>query len=83
MPSGSPDQNDDDWKQNHPHGRYKESPKHHPNTRNGIGKSPRDGQAAFDNSFEITESPHRIAVQDNNIVVLRLTQINEFHGYIE
>lgn len=79
---GSPDPDDDEWKKKHPHGRYVESPKHNQNSRGRIGKPPRDGQAALDNSFEVHGKRYRIAVQDGNVVQLMRTAINEYHGFI-
>ncbi|MCX5923079.1 MAG: polymorphic toxin-type HINT domain-containing protein [Candidatus Dependentiae bacterium] len=77
--AGGPDPEDEDeWT----YGRYKESPKHHPNARNGIGKPPRKGQAALNKSIQIKNGPDRIAIEDNHFVVLRQTSNRVFHGYI-
>ena len=77
--AGGPDPDDEDW---WPHGRYEESPKHHPNARNGIGKPPREGQVALNRSIQIKNGPDRIAIEDNNFVILRQTSPRVFHGYI-
>lgn len=81
--SGAPGPDDDDeWKKKHPHGRYVESPKHHPNARGNVSKPPRDGQAALDSSFEVVGKDYRISVQDGKIIQLMQQRINEYHGYI-
>ncbi len=82
MPNGSPDPNDPEWKRNNPYGRYEESPKHHPNTRNGIGKPPCDGQAALNRSILVDQGPARIAIEGNRFVIFRQTSPHVFHGYI-
>ncbi|MBP9765346.1 hypothetical protein KBD08_03340 [Candidatus Babeliales bacterium] len=81
-PNHAPDPDDEEWKQKHPHGKHIESPKHHPNARNSIGKPPRDGQAALDNSFEVLGKKYRIAMQDGNIIQLVRTTAKEYHGFI-
>ncbi|MBI2352974.1 hypothetical protein HYV11_01875 [Candidatus Dependentiae bacterium] len=90
--SGCPDPDDDDpdddddeneeFKKKHPNGRYQESPKHHPNSSENVGKPPRNGQAALDSSVQIADSVHRVAIQDGKFVILRRTAQGIYHGYI-
>lgn len=81
-PGGSPDPNDDDWKKQNPNGLYVESPKHHPNSRGAIGRSPKNGQTALNRSVLMDEGPSRVAIEDNHFVVLRQTSSRVYHGYI-
>lgn len=64
------------------HGKYKPSAKHHKNSPDDIGKPPRDGQAALDNSFYVEKSRERVAVQDGNVVILKYEENKIYHGYI-
>ena len=80
--AGGPDPDDDEWKRMHPNGRYHESPKHHPNSPDYIGKPPPDGQAALDVSKAVKGSTQRVAVQDGNIIILKETEPGLYHGYI-
>ncbi|AXK60696.1 hypothetical protein C0J27_02990 [Candidatus Chromulinivorax destructor] len=65
-----------------PHGTYRPSPKHHPNSPDHIGKPPRDGQDALDNSFSVEKSTQRVAVQDGKVVILKYEEEDIYHGYI-
>jgi hypothetical protein len=64
------------------HGKTHPSAKHHPNSRDGAGKPPRDAQEALDNSFKVEKSTQRIAVQDDKVVVLKKTGEDLYHGYV-
>ena len=81
--AGGPDPEDEDeWNKKHPHGRYEESPKHHQNSLERIGKPPRDGQSALDISVETKNSSQRVAIQDNQFVILKRTSDGVYHGYV-
>jgi len=71
-----------EWKKQHPHGEYIQSAKHHENTPDYIGKPPRDGQAALNNSFSVEQSTQRITVQDGIVVVLKYEGNGIYHAYI-
>lgn len=65
-----------------PYGTYEDAPYH---TSGNSVKSPRpiDGQAAFDNSFQInSNSPRRIGVSNGQFVVLPQTRPGVYHGYV-
>ncbi len=79
---GAPDPEDDPEGGSYRNGRYEESPKHNPNSPKNVGKPPRNGQEALDNSIEIEGSFHRVAIQDGKFVMLRRTSPGVFHGYI-
>ena len=80
---GAPEPDDEEeWKKKHPYGRYEENPKHHQNSRGNISKSPRDGQAALDNSIEVPGKDCRVSIQDNQIVIFQQHEIRKYHGYI-
>jgi hypothetical protein len=64
-------------------GKYQDAP-YHTAKGNSI-KSPRpiNGQHALDNSFQIKDtSSHRIAISNGQIVVLKATSKDLFHGYV-
>ena len=65
-----------------PNGTFRPSAKHHPNSPDDIGKPPRDGQAALDDSFEVEGAKERIAVQDGKVVILKYEEDGIYHGYI-
>lgn len=71
-----------EWKKAYPHGEFKPSPKHHINSSGNISKPPVDGQACLNKSLGIKNYPHRIAIEEGNIVVLRKTSEGVLHGYI-
>ena len=79
-PSRDPDDEED--KKKHPHGKYENNHKHHQNSRGNIGKQPRDGQKALDNSIAVPGKDYRLAVQDGKIIKLRLHEHGKYHGYI-
>jgi len=74
---GSPE-----WTKKYPNGEYRQSAKHNPNSPNGIGKPPCDGQAALNNSFSVEKSRERVTVQDGKIIVLKFEEEGIYHGYI-
>ncbi len=63
-------------------GKYKGSAKHHANSPDNIGKPPRDGQAALDNSFAVEKSTQRVTVQDGDVIILKYEEKGIYHGYI-
>ena len=65
------------------HGTYRPSAKHHVNSPNDVGKPPRDGQAALDNSFLVKGSRERVAVQDGKVIILKYEEQGVYHGYID
>jgi len=72
----------EEFKKQHPYGKYRGSDKHHENSRDGISKPPRDGQKALDNSYEVRDSSQRVAVLDGNVVILKYEEDGVYHGYI-
>jgi hypothetical protein len=78
-----PDPHDDEKKKQHPHGKYEDAPYHHRNSNGKKSPAPQDGQAALDNSVQIkNNSPHRIGVSKGEIVILKRTAENLYHGYV-
>ncbi|MBP6869900.1 hypothetical protein KBC04_03395 [Candidatus Babeliales bacterium] len=71
-----------EWDKKYPNGKYRPSDKHHENSPDYIGKPPRDGQAALDDSFGVEKSRERVAVQDGNVVILKYEENGIYHGYI-
>ena len=69
-------------KKKHPYGIYEENPKHNKNSRNGVGKPPRDGQSALDESIKAKDG-QRVAIQDRKIIALKEHELGKWHGYIE
>lgn len=72
----------------HPHGVYEPSPKHHPNTKPGIGKPPHDGQKALDESLPVPNKgsdkiKQRVTIQDKKIIILKEHLPGKWHAYIE
>jgi hypothetical protein len=73
--------NDDD-KDKHPHGKYKGSDKHRSYQNNDASPEPKDGQKALDNSIEFNKhSGGRVAIEEDEVVILRRTTKDEYHGY--
>ncbi len=64
-------------------GKYKGSDKHHANSPDDIGKPPRDGQKALDDSFAVQGSTQRVTVQDGKVVILKYEGQGVYHGYID
>ena len=65
-----------------PNGTYEDAPYH--TTGNSV-KSPRpiNGQAALDNSIQISpNAPRRIGVSNGQFVVLDQTSVGIFHGHV-
>ena len=81
-PSVEPAKGSPEYAKKYPNGKYKPSKKHHENSPDDIGKPPRDGQAALDNSFEVKESSQRVVVQDGKVVILKFEEDGIYHGYI-
>lgn len=65
-----------------PNGTFRPSAKHHQNSPGDVGKPPRNGQSALDNSFPVEDSKERIAIQDGNVVILKYEEDGIYHGYI-
>jgi len=57
---------------------------HYCNLKNNENPSPKDGQAALDNSVLVKEGPYscRIGISEGEIVVLQKTEEGVHHGYI-
>jgi hypothetical protein len=83
------DPNEDDK----PHGKYDGAGYHHPQSRGGQGKgckspSPKNGQRALNNSVEVLDKNGdpkeriRIAVDNEQFVVLNETVPGEYHGHV-
>ena len=71
-----------EWKEKYPNGKHRSSAKHNPNSPDYIGKPPRDGQEALNNSFDVEKSKQRVAVQDNKVVILKFEEDGIYHSYI-
>ena len=81
--SGGKDPKDEDDEEKHPYGIYEESSYHHKNSKGKKGRSPKNGQRALDNSFEIEGcGRHRIALDGDEFVVLMFTSFRKFHGHV-
>jgi hypothetical protein len=77
---GSPE-----WKKTYPHGEYSNAGYHTDKGTPLKSPRPKSGQECLNKSFEIPNSPHRIAIEDGKIVVLRITENNGhpvYHGYV-
>ena len=81
-PKVEPKEGSPEWNNLHPHGKTHDSNKHHPHSRDGIGKPPRDAQSALDKSFEVKGSKERVATEDGKIVILKETSNGLYHGYV-
>jgi hypothetical protein len=58
--------------------------KHNKNSRSGVAKSPKDGQAALDQSLEVPgKERQRVTIQDRKIIALKEHSPGRWHGYIE
>ncbi len=79
---GAPDPEDDPEGGSYRNGRYEESPKHNPNSPKNVGKPPRNGQEALDNSISVKGSTQRVAIQDGKFVILKKTAQGTYHGYV-
>ncbi len=62
---------------------YKNNPKHHKNSRDGIGKPPKNGQKTLDKALDVPEETFKVGIEDGKIVVFKQHSPNEYHGYIE
>ena len=71
-----------DDKYTYKNGKIDDSNKHHPNSPDGVGKSPRDAQKALDDSFDVKDHDQRIAVQDKKIIIFQESAPGQYHGYI-
>jgi len=72
----------EDFKRQHPHGKYKGSSKHHEYSRGDISKTPRDGQKALNDSYDVQGSRCRVAIQDGKIIILKYEEDGVYHGFI-
>lgn len=85
---GTHNRHDQEAKNKHPHGIYKDDAKYHHGNSKGNGKNgkspvPKNGQKALDNSIEIEGNGNgRVGVSEGQIVILRLTSEGVFHGYV-
>lgn len=80
---GGKDPREEDDEKKYPHGIYEESPYHHRNSKKRKSRSPKNGQRALDNSFEIEGvGRHRIALDGDEFVVLMFTSVRRFHGHV-
>jgi len=84
--AGSPqnnNKNNDNDKNEHPFGKYKDAP-YHTRFGNSIkSKAPSNGQRALDHSILIGEnSSRRIGISDGEFVVLDQTSPGLFHGHV-
>jgi Protein of unknown function (DUF1557). len=81
---GSPSPEDpEEFKRNHPHGKYEDAPYHHLQSKGAKSLAPQNGQAALDNSvFVKTSSDVRVGINQGEFVVLRKTSENLYHGYV-
>jgi hypothetical protein len=65
--------------------RFEGSPKHDATGKDEIGRAPKNGQAALENSVQVkATSPRRVGVDVANgeIVVLDQTSARVFHGHV-
>lgn len=63
-------------------GKYENAGYHTPKGNSIKSPAPQDGQKALDKSLGIDNYPHRVAIENDHIVVLRKTSNNIYHGYI-
>jgi hypothetical protein len=82
-----PDDEDEDKDKGkeHPHGIYRgeDAKYHHKNSYGTKSGPPRDGQRALDNSIRVKDSSsQRVAIEDEQFVVLRETSKGVYHGYV-
>lgn len=76
------DKKDDDEKDEHPHGIYKDAKYHHRNSNGRKSPCPNDGQKCLDKSLPKTGViDARVSMEDGKFVVLRKTAYREYHGY--
>ena len=71
-----------EYKNKYPNGKYRGSDKHHPNSPDSIGKPPKDGQKALDNSVPVKGSTQRVTTEDGKIVILKYEEDGIYHGYL-
>lgn len=79
---GNPEDPD---KKKHPYGKYEDASYHHPNSSGRKSQSPKDGQAALDNSFEVKGLPNkqrRIGISSGEFVILDSHGDRLFHGHV-
>ena len=43
---------------------------------------PQNGQTCLDNSYGVKDYPHRVAIEDGKVVVIRKTADGNYHGYV-
>jgi hypothetical protein len=67
----------------HPNGEYENNPKHHPNSPDGIGKPPVDGQKGLDESIKVPgKEDIRVGIEGKKFVVFHQHVPGKWHGYI-
>ena len=71
-----------DDKYTYKNGKIDDSNKHHPNSPDGVGKSPRDAQKALDDSFDVKLADQRVSVQDGKVIILQKSGEGLYHAYI-
>ncbi len=71
-------------KEKHPHGIYEDANYHHKNSKGRKGACPTNGQTALDNSVSIESgnSKERVGISNEEIVILKKTSDDLFHGYV-
>jgi len=77
----------DAWNKKHPNGTYEGADYHKEGqSTNWGGKvkspEPHNGQKCLDNSYGVKDYPHRVAIEDGKVVVIRKTANGNYHGYI-
>jgi len=76
-----PRENKDNDKDKHPHGKYEDNPKHHPNSRGNISKPPKNGPEVFKNSIEAGPG-RRIGLENGKLVEFQEHTPGTYHGYV-
>ena len=66
----------------HKNGKYVGNPKHHKNSKGNIGKPPKDGQKALDESVFVKDKKYRIGVEDGKIIKFNKHLPGEYHGFV-
>lgn len=61
---------------------YEPNPKHHQNSKDGIGKEPKDPHNLLQQSKKGPDEHQRVAVQDDKYVIFREHSPGKYHGYI-
>jgi hypothetical protein len=62
---------------------YESNPKHHPNSKGDVGKSPKNPKETLrDKSIEVPGEKHRVAIEDGKFVIFKPHAPGKWHGYI-